>query len=163
MSIPVSAVAHGTLTSDGTVPTAADTVVVGSVTYTFRASVSTTANEVKIGSGGSAVADTMTALAAAINAGAGSGTTYGSLTVVNPDVYATSDATHVYVFSKVPGTVGNFIPTTETSSHLSFGGSVLASGTNGLAAAILAAMNETQMNSQLEAMFGPAGSNPVHA
>lgn len=163
MSIPAAVAATGTLTSDGTVPTAADTVVVGGVTYTFRASVSTTANEVLIGTGGAAVADTMANLAAAINAGTGSGTKYGSATVINPDVYATADATHVYVTSKVPGTVGNFLPTTETSSHLSYGATKLSGGTGSLATSLLTAVAEAQLNAQLETAFGASGTNPVHA
>lgn len=122
------AAATGTLTSDGTVPTAGDTVTIGAKTYTFRASVSTTANEVKIGTGGAAVADTMTNLKNAIIGGPGSGTTYGSLTTPSTQVTATSDATHVVVTALLQGTAGNSIATTETSSHLSFGAGNLAGG-----------------------------------
>lgn len=122
------AAATGTLTSDGSVPVAGDTVTIGSKTYTFRASVSTTANEVKIGTGGSAVADTLTNLVNAITGGPGSGTTYGSLTTASTQVTASSDATHVFLTALAQGTAGNSIATTETSAHLSFGAGDLAGG-----------------------------------
>lgn len=123
------AAATGTLTSDGTAPTAGDTITIGATTYTMRASVSTTANEIKIGTGGSAVADTMTNITNAVNAGPGAGTTYGSATTANANTTATSsDATHVYLAAKAQGTAGNSITTTETSSHLSFGSGTLGSG-----------------------------------
>ncbi len=122
--------AVGTLTSDGTVPTAADTVTVGSVTYTFRASVSTTANEVLLGSGGSAAADSLSNLKAAINKDTSQPTKYGSLTVVNPTVGAGAlTATTLVLYAKTGGTAGNSLATTEASSHLSFAASTLLGGT----------------------------------
>ena len=72
--------ASGLLTlgsGDSQLPHAADTTIVGSVTYTWRASVTTTANEVKIGT---TLAGSISNLNAAINGEAGGGTTYGSLT-----------------------------------------------------------------------------------
>lgn len=123
------AAATGTLTSDGTVPSAGDTITIGAQTYTMRASVSTTANEIKIGTGGSAVADTMANIASAVNAGPGAGTTYGSLTTANANTLAlSSDATHTYLAARVQGTAGNSIATTETSAHLSFGAGDLSGG-----------------------------------
>lgn len=123
----VATEAVGTLTSDATNVTAADTVVVGAVTYTFRAAVTTTANEVKIG------ADAATSLAnlkAAINAdAAGSGVTYGSLTVVNPTVGAGAlTATTLQLFARSGGTAGNSLASTEASTHLAFGAATLAGG-----------------------------------
>lgn len=120
--------AIGTLTSDGTVPTAADTVVVGNVTYTFRASVTTTANEVKLGTGGAAAADSLANLKSAINAD-GNTAVYGSLTVVNPDVGAGAlTATTLQIYAKVGGTAGNSLASTEGSTHLSYGATTLAGG-----------------------------------
>lgn len=122
-----TAAAVGTLTSDNSNVTAADTVTIGAVTYTFRASVTTTANEVKIG----ADADTtLLNLIKAINLSGTGGTEYGSLTVIHPTVSAaTSVTSHAFVVTaKIPGTVGNAIASTEASTHLSFGGATLASG-----------------------------------
>lgn len=67
------------------VAVAAETVTVGTVVYTWRAAVGATANEVKVEATASACIDN---LVAAITHGAGSGSTYGSGTVVNPDVTA---------------------------------------------------------------------------
>lgn len=121
--IPAKAV--GTLTSDGTNVTAADTVVVGSVTYTFRASVGVTANEVLIGANASATLDN---LKSAINAD-GNTAVYGSATVVNPTVGAgAKTATTIVLFAKTGGTGGNALATTETSTHLSFGAATLGGG-----------------------------------
>lgn len=158
MSIAAVVAAKGTLTSDATIPTAADTVTVGSVTYTYRASVSTTANEVKLGS---TAATALQNLHDAINL-VGDGTGYGSLTAINPDVKATAvTATTITLTSKVPGTVGNFIPTTEASTHLSFGAATLGSGTGSIATAIQSALSGSQLNAEIEAAFAPGGLVPT--
>lgn len=121
----VAAEAFGTLTSDATNVTAADTVTVGSVVYTFRAAVTTTANEVLIGA---TAAATLQNLKDAINL---TGTTaqYGSLTVVNPTVGAGAiTATTLVIYAKTGGTAGNSLASTETSTHLSYGAATLAGG-----------------------------------
>ena len=87
-----------------------DTVTVGSKTYTWVATPTTVDGTVKIGTGGAAVADSMANLAAAINKGAGGGTLYGSATVLNADVYATSDATKTYMHAKIPVSGGKGLP-----------------------------------------------------
>ncbi len=139
--------AFGTLTSDATIPTANDTVTIGSVTYTFKASVTTTANEVDLGA---TAAEALENLKAAVNAGAGAGTLYGSLTVANPDVVATTlTATTLKLVSRVPGTVGNFIPTTEAGSHTSFGAAVLGGGTLSVATVIAQLLAGAQLNSEV--------------
>lgn len=126
-SITVPARATGTLTSDGTIPTATDTVTIGGVVYTFRASVNTTANDVLLGA---TAATAMQNLFDAINATpAKSGVTFGSLTVENPHVLATAvTATTVVVKARTPGAIGNFIATTEAGTHTSWGAATLASG-----------------------------------
>lgn len=122
----VAAEAFGTLTSDATNVTAADTVTVGSVAYTFRASVTTTANEVLIGAD---AATTLANLKAAINADPAQPTKYGSLTVVNPTVGAGAlTATTLVIYAKTGGTAGNSLASTETSTHLSYGAATLAGG-----------------------------------
>lgn len=117
--------AAATLTVTGQ-PVAAETVVIGAVTYTWRASVGATANEVLIG------ADAATSLAnlkAAINLEAGSGTLYGSSTVVHPTVQAFNiDATHLYLRAKTGGTAGNSLASTETMTNGSFGGATFSGG-----------------------------------
>src|SRR3954468_18909774 len=121
----VPAYASGTVTSSGVNVTANDTVTIGSVTYTFKASVTTTANEVLIGASAAA---TLSNLKDAVNkVTAGSGVTYGSLTVVNPDVVGTTLTTTVLTLvSKVPGTVGNFIPLAKSAVTLTVSAALLA-------------------------------------
>ena len=127
--------ASQTLTSDGTNVTADDTVTVGSQTYTFKASVGSTANQVLVGADAAA---SLTNLKAAINAdAAGAGTLFGSATVAHTNVVATTlTSTTLKVVSKVPGTIGNHVPSTETSTHLSWGDETLAGGTGSIATAI---------------------------
>lgn len=118
--------AAGLLTSDATNVTAADTVTIGSVTYTFRAAVAATANEVLIGAD---AAETLANLKAAINDDTSQQTKYGTATVVNPDVGAGKlTATTLVLFAKTRGTGGNALASTEASTHLSFGGATLAGG-----------------------------------
>lgn len=108
------AVSHLTMI---TKPTANDTVVVGSVTYTFKATVDTTANEVLIGD---TVADSRANLIAAINVTPfqttpESGVIYGSATVQNPDVSAVAGTVPVIICTaRVKGTAGNSLASTET-------------------------------------------------
>jgi flagellin len=68
-------------------PTAADTVTIGSDTYTFVTSLTqATAGDVLIGTGGTAaqnLATTLTNLENAINGGPGAGTTYSNATTAN--------------------------------------------------------------------------------
>lgn len=137
--------ASQTLTSDATNVTAADTVTIGGVVYTFRASVTTTANEVKVG------ADAATSLAnlkAAINAS--DPTVHGSLTVFNPYVVAGAiTATTLVVTSHEPGLSQNFIATTEASTHLSWGAAALAGGTGSVFVALQEIVTQDQMNSSV--------------
>lgn len=123
---PIAAKAVGTLTSDATNVSAAETVTIDGVVYTFRAAPTTVANEVKVG------ADAATSLAnlkKAINLSGVAGTDYGSATVVHPTVGAgVITATTLAVYAKTGGTAGNSLGTTETSAHLSWGGATLAGG-----------------------------------
>lgn len=120
------------LTSDGTIPTANDTVTVGSKVYTFKATVTTVDGEVSLVSGTAAGA--LAALKAAINLSGVVAANYGSATVVNPDVCATTlTSTTLLLVSKVPGTVGNFIPSSEAGTHTSMGNATLGGGTGGVA------------------------------
>lgn len=120
----VAAEAFGTLTVTGNA-VAAETVVVGGVTYTWRASVTTTANEVLVGASAAA---SLQNLKDAINL---TGTTaqYGSLTVVNPTVGAGAiTATTLVIYAKTGGTAGNSLASTETMTNASYGGATLAGG-----------------------------------
>lgn len=139
--------ASQTLTLTGNA-VAAETVVVGGVTYTWRASVSTTANEVLVGASAAASAQN---LYDAINATAAqSGVTFGSLTVVNPEVRASAvTATTVVVQAKLPGSVGNHIPSTETMTNASWGAAVLAGGSGDLAADMLTFIAAHQLNADV--------------
>lgn len=118
--------AFGSLVSDGTVPTANDTVTIGAQTYTFVATPTTVAGQVKIGTGGSAVQDTLANLKAAVNLGAGSGTLYGSLTVLNTTVSAGAIITNeLQLYAKTGGTAGNSIVLTESGTHTTIKGSAI--------------------------------------
>lgn len=140
------AFAVGTLTSDTTIPTADDTVTVGGKTYTYKASVTTVDGEVKLGASAAAALQN---LYYAINLGTGSGSLYGSSTAANTHVKAISvDATTLVVSALTPGAVGNLIGSTEASTHLSWGGATLASGTGNINAFITAVIAGTELNSE---------------
>ena len=118
--------ASGALTFTN-VGVAAETITIGSKTYTLRAAVTTVANEVKIGA---TATETAANLIAAINGGAGAGSLYGSLTDSHADVVASAGAAGVVnLVAKVGGTAGNSIATTETSTVASFGAATLTGGT----------------------------------
>lgn len=118
--------AIATLTSTGVNVTAADTVTIGAVTYTFRASVTTTANEIFIGAD---AATTLANLKKAINLTGVAGTDYGSLTVIHPTVTAAAiTATTLRLYAKTAGTGGNSLASTKSAVTLSFGGATFAGG-----------------------------------
>ncbi len=105
-------------------PTAADTVTIDGVVYTYRASVATTANEILIGA---TLTDTRNNLVAAINGAAGGGSTYGSATVANPRVGATASSTNaVTAAARAKGTNGNAYAVAESGSQTSWAGGAVA-------------------------------------
>lgn len=99
---------------------------------TLAGGVDSVANEVLIGVSAAVALDN---LGFAINANGGTGNFGGAgiefsyATVAHPDVVATTNTnTTQVVQAKKPGSKGNTIATLETSSHLSWGAAVLASG-----------------------------------
>lgn len=151
--------AVGTLTFAG-VGVADQTVVVGGVTYVWKASVTTTANEVKIGADAAACAQN---LFDAINAtAAASGVTFGSLTVANPLVRAKAvTATTVVVQARVPGAIGNLIASTETGTNTSWGGAVLASGSGSLDTELRALIAGQNMPASVEQQLREYAYDPA--
>lgn len=138
---------------------AAEAVTVGGVTYTWAASVGA-ANTVVVG--GTAAISAQN-LFDAINATASAlGITVGTGTVANPQVRASAvTATTVVVQAKIPGTVGNLIPSTETMTQGSFGTATLIGGTGDASADIVAVLSTMQPNSAVaqalrELAFDPA-------
>jgi hypothetical protein len=99
---------------------------------TLAGGVNPVANEVLIGASAAVALDN---LGFAINAAGGTGN-YGGAgiefstgTVAHPDVIATTNApTTQVVQARQPGAAGNNIATLETSAHLSWGATTLASG-----------------------------------
>lgn len=130
------AAASGTLTSDATAPADGDLVHIDGVTYVYRTTltVPATANEVLIGVSAAVALDN---LKSAITVDGTSGV-YASNTVVHPTVTATTNTnTTQLVVAKAIGVAGNSILTSETSAHLSWGGSSLASGADSVANEVL--------------------------
>jgi flagellin len=141
-AITQGSAAHSTLTSAGTGPAAADTVTVGTTTYTFEAALSAggTANQVLVGG---SVQQSLINLAAAINATSGqSGTEYGIGTVANTQAHATNTSATVDTVTAningvgaagtgsavvlTSGTVGDLVAASTT-----LGGAGGAAGVNG--------------------------------
>lgn len=129
--------ATGTLTSDATAPSDGDTVTVDTTVYTFKTTLTipNVANEVLIG-GSAAVA--LDNIKSAINLTDNTGTVYSSNTQIHPTCTATTNTntTQIVVY-KTPGTAGNTVATTETSSHLSWGATTLGSGVAAVANQVL--------------------------
>lgn len=132
---PVSAIcvgtaaAVGTLTNDGSQPADASTVVIGTKTYTWQTTLTNVDGHVKIGASNTA---SMTNLFHAINASGGTpGTDYATATTANTQVTATNPTgTTVVVTAITSGVAGNLIATTQAgTSHATWGGTTLASGT----------------------------------
>jgi hypothetical protein len=127
VTIATCVFATSTLTSDATIQSNNDTITIGTTVYTYKTTLTGAANEIKAVTSASVTLDNTKC---AINdSGCSEGTDYGTGTVANPDVTAgTKTATTLVITARVPGTALNALATTETSSHLSWTGSTLASG-----------------------------------
>ncbi len=129
--------ASGTLTSTGVIPTDGDTITIGTGattrTYIFKTVLTvpgTIPYEVLIDGSAAAALDN---LKLAINLGAGIGNKYSTGTLIHPTVEATVNTdTTQDVRAKIAGTAGNAIITTEMAATLSWGGGVLAGGSENL-------------------------------
>lgn len=147
-----------TLTFSGNA-VANETVVVGGVTYTWKASVTTTANEVLVG--GTAAASAQN-LYDAINLTGTPGTQYGSLTVKNPQVRARAvTATTVVMQSRTPGVVGNLIASTETMTNGAFGAATLTGGTGSIDDEILDLLNNHQLTAHAAQFLRELAADPA--
>lgn len=72
--------------------------------------------------------------ATALVATTGPGATYGLGTVINADIAAAAASANMSATAKVAGVAGNTITTTAVSTHIAWGGGVLASGADAVAA-----------------------------
>lgn len=131
---PNATFATGTLTLSGNANDA-ETVVIGSKTYTFKTALTPAANEVLIGASAS---DSCDNLIAAINGGAGAGTLYGTGTTASTEVSAaagTGDTVDLTALVEGPAGV---VATTETMTSGAFGAATLtASGSTASASPTL--------------------------
>lgn len=115
-------------------PTAAGTITIGDVTYTYRAAVGATANEILIGANLDA---TLVNTAAAINAtAASSGTLFGSATVANPYFTAADDAADddIDLTARFAGNWCNGIALAKNDAAITVGGAnfaAISGGTDG--------------------------------
>lgn len=134
-----TAAAVGTLTSDNTNVADAATVTIGSEVYTFKTALTPTEGEVLIGADADA---SLLNLIRAINHSGTPGTDYSNATADANVTAATSVTSHAFlVTAKIPGAGANSLATLESSTHLSWGGSTLASGVSPTAAEFTTALN----------------------
>lgn len=116
------------LTSTGTVPANNDTLTVGGVTYTYKTTLTGVANEIKIAASATLTLDNTKS---AINDSVGTeGTDYGTGTVVNPLVSATTKTSTTLLIEALDQTAdGSTYAVSEVSAQLSFDQSTLSGGT----------------------------------
>ena len=147
--------ASGTLTLDA-VAANTETVTIAGKVYTFQTSLTDSDGNVLIGADAAA---SIVNLSRAIDLGAGSGTLYAASMTKNADVTVrSSTATTLVVESRVTGTVGNFLDTTETlaGGTNSWGAATLASGAGSLETLIDELQAGFQLNSAIQAALAAA-------
>jgi hypothetical protein len=106
----------------------AETVTIGSRTYTFQTVLTNVDGNVKLGA---TMADSLANLARAINDEGGvSGTDYAAATTAHPDVTATFTGTTLTATARQVGDSKNSIATTEVATNASWGGATLIGGTD---------------------------------
>lgn len=121
--------AFATVTSDGTVPAAGDTITIHDKTYRFETTLAL-ANDVKIGATSDATLDN---LVLAVNQTGVAGTNYFAGTTAPTGVTAAArvgsgNGANVTFTATTPGTAGNAFTSTETSAHLSFTAATFVGG-----------------------------------
>lgn len=120
--------ASGTLTLTGNAVDA-ETITIGSKTYTFEDTLTDVDGNVHIGA---TVEETLDNLKNAINLGPGAGTDYAASMTKHPTVEASEGAGDTLVITAITaGTAGNSIATTETMTNGSFGAATLENGAAG--------------------------------
>ena len=120
-TVPAAAAA-GTLSQSGSANVANnDKVTIGSSQYTFVTSLqSGKTNQVKVAT---TFDGSMSNFIAALNLASGSGTKYSTGTKSNAQVQAGTLSGHAFIVTaRIPGTNGNVIATTTTSTHLTWNG-----------------------------------------
>jgi hypothetical protein len=121
--------AKGTLTSDNTAPADGETVTIGTTVYTFKTTLSTVPaiqGEVLINTTADAA---LLNLIRAINHSGTAGVDY-TMAAAHPLVSAaTSVTSHTFAITSLVAAASASIPTTETSTHLSWGAVTIVSGT----------------------------------
>lgn len=134
-----TAAATQTLTSDNTNVANTETVTIGSKVYTFKTSLTPTEGEVLIGASADA---SLLNLIRAVNHSGTAGTDYQAAAANTQVSAATSVTSHTFaVTALIPGAGANSIATTETSAHLSWGSTTLASGVSPTAGEFTTALN----------------------
>lgn len=138
--------ALGTLTSSG-VFVDTQTVVVGGKTYTTQTSLTNVDGNVLIGANAAA---TLQNLYDAINLTGTAGTQYATAMTLNGGVTATAvTATTLVVKAKVPGSIGNAIPSTETQTNAAWGAATLASGSGDIGLWIASLLATTELGAEI--------------
>ena len=136
----------------GTAPTNAETCVIGSKTYTFRATLGTLDGSIRVRA---TTAFTAADLAAAINLTGTAGTTYGLNMTKHPSVYAVDNGNStVTIKAKVFGEIGNSIACTVSTSIAGWAAAAMANGAGGdsyggITTAIDTIKSEGQINSDV--------------
>lgn len=111
----LGASAEGSVSFAG-LPSADETLTVGSTIYTFKSTLTGASNEILIGA---TAADTATNTNAAINASADDiGTLFGNGTTINTDASATVDSTVITLVAAAPGEPGNDTTLSDTATNV---------------------------------------------
>lgn len=127
---------------------AAETVTVGGKVYTWQAAYANTDGLVVVGA--TAAASAQNLFDAINNTPSALGVTVGAVNTPNTQVRASAvTATTVVVQSKIGGTIGNLIVSTETMTQGSFGAGNLAGGTGDAIAEALLMQPNAAISQQL--------------
>lgn len=145
-----------------------ENVVIAGKTYTFQATLTDSDGNVHIGSD---VAGTRANLVAAINlsnegeSAVSAGTDYAASMTVNPHVYADEEGSGVIrLYSKVPGSIGNFVTLAAGTSAITIGNAVLENGAGDVPAYFEGFFDVNQMNSEVQshlAQFSPSDNGQL--
>jgi hypothetical protein len=129
-----------------------NTITIGGKVYTLQASLTNVDGNVKLG-GTTAV--TIANIVAAVGLGSGAGTLYATAMTANPHCRVRSSTATTIVFeAKVPGTIGNLIPSSDTLAGSSaFTSTVLGSGSGSASVFIEEVLDQCNLNSEVRTLL----------
>lgn len=129
-----------------------NTITIGGKVYTLQTTLTNVDGNIDIGAD---TAATIEQIVAAVGLGDGAGTAYAAAMTANPHVRVRSYTATTIVFeAKIPGVIGNLIPSSDTLAGTSaFTSTVMGSGSGSASLFIEEVLEQCNLNSEVRTLL----------